>query len=130
MLGLLLVTHAPLGAAFLQAVQHVYRAMPERLEAIDVVADQDLGQVQDLVKQAIHRLNQGSGVLIMTDVMGGTPSNCCGKVHEAIPVAIITGVNLPMLLRAVSYRDKDLNAVAELAIAGGQLGAMRIDEQD
>jgi PTS system ascorbate-specific IIA component len=130
MLGLLLVTHAPLGGAFLQAVQHVYHFMPECLEAIDVVADQDLGQVQDLVKQAIHRLNSGSGVLIMTDVMGGTPSNCCGKVHEAVPVAIISGVNLPMLLRAISYREKELNVVAEMAIAGGQLGAMRIDVCD
>ena len=69
MVGILLMTHAPLGEAFLAAVAHVFRNKVEHLEAIDVVADQDLGDVQALAAAAIRRLDDGSGVL----VIGGQP---------------------------------------------------------
>ncbi|MDP3785664.1 MAG: PTS fructose transporter subunit IIA [Undibacterium sp.] len=125
MLGLLLVTHAPLGTAFLQAVAHVYRQAPERLEAIDVLADQDIEAVNKLVAAAVQRLNDGAGVLVMTDILGATPSNCCSNVREQVQVAVITGLNLPMLLRAINYRHESLEAVVELALEGGHKGAQR-----
>lgn len=72
MVGILLLTHAPLGNAFVEAASHVFQRLPERLEAIDVWADQDPQEVQRLAEEAIARLNDGDGVLVLTDVIGGT----------------------------------------------------------
>jgi PTS system mannose-specific IIA component len=129
MVGILLMTHAPLGAAFLQAAAHVFRGMPERFEAIDVVADQNIDDVHRLARAAVARLNDGSGVLVITDVMGGTPSNCCRQLGEPDQVAVIAGISLPMLLRAITYRQDTLDVVVEMALAGGQNGAMRVDNR-
>ncbi|AZP11751.1 MULTISPECIES: PTS sugar transporter subunit IIA [Undibacterium] len=129
MVGILLMTHAPLGAAFLQAAAHVFRGMPEHFEAIDVIADQNIDEVHSLARAAVARLNQGSGVLVITDVMGGTPSNCCRQLGEPDQVAVIAGISLPMLLRAITYRQDTLDVVVEMALTGGQNGAMRIDNR-
>lgn len=129
MVGLLLMTHAPLGSAFLQAAAHVFRGKPERLEAIDVVADQNVDDVNRLAREAVHRLDDGSGVLIMTDILGGTPSNCCRQLGEPSQVAVIAGISLPMLLRAITYRQDALDVVVEMALAGGQNGAMRVENR-
>ncbi|MBC3934227.1 PTS sugar transporter subunit IIA [Undibacterium rugosum] len=129
MVGILLMTHAPLGSAFLQAAAHVFRAMPERLEAIDVIADQNTDQVHQLALEAVRRLDSGAGVLVLTDMMGGTPSNCCGQLGAPDQVAVIAGISLPMLLRALTYRHDALDVVVEMALAGGQNGAMRVDNR-
>lgn len=129
MVGILLMTHAPLGAAFLAAVAHVFRGKVEHLEAIDVVADQDLTEVQKLAAAAICRLDTGAGVLVMTDVKGGTPANCCNKLADAGHVEVIAGISLPMLLRAITYRTDTLDVVVEMALAGGQSGAVRVDNR-
>ena len=97
MVGILLMTHAPLGQAFIAACAHVFRGPTERLEAIDVIADQDLTEVQAMAAQAIKRLDDGDGVLVMTDVKGGTPSNCCDRLADAGRVEVIAGISLPML---------------------------------
>ena len=123
------MTHAPLGTAFLQAAAHVFRGAPERIEAIDVVADQNTDEVHRLAMEAVQRLNDGSGVLVMTDVMGGTPSNCCRQLGEPDQVAVIAGISLPMLLRAITYRNDTLDVVVEMALAGGQNGALRVDNR-
>ena len=129
MVGILLMTHAPLGAAFLQAAAHVFRGMPERLEAIDVLADQNTDEVHRLAEAAIQRLNDGSGVLVMTDMMGGTPSNCCRSLGDPDQVAVIAGISLPMLLRALTYRHDALDVVVEMALTGAHNGAIRIDSR-
>jgi PTS system ascorbate-specific IIA component len=123
------MTHAPLGQAFIAACAHVFRGPTERLEAIDVVADQDLGQVQDLAAAAIKRLDEGDGVLVITDVKGGTPANCCNRLADAGRVEVIAGISLPMLLRAITYRRDTLDVVVEMALAGAQNGAVRVDNR-
>jgi PTS system mannose-specific IIA component len=129
MIGILLLTHAPLGQAFIIAAEHVFHAPLERVEAIDVVADQDPVDVNAKAKEAIARLDDGTGVLVITDVMGGTPSNCCNRLSDPGHVAIIAGISLPMLLRAITYRRDTLDVVVELALAGGQSGAVRVDSR-
>lgn len=129
MVGILLLTHAPLGQAFIEAAAHVFRARPDRIEAIDVVADQDPLEVQRLAEAAIARLDDGSGVLVITDVMGGTPSNCCNKLSLPGHIDVIAGISLPMLLRALTYRQDTLDVVVEMALAGGQSGAVRVDNR-
>ncbi|GJI87668.1 PTS mannose transporter subunit IIA [Rugamonas sp. R1(2021)] len=123
------MTHAPLGQAFIAACAHVFRGPTERLEAIDVVADQDLGEVQALAAAAIKRLDAGDGVLVITDVKGGTPANCCDRLADAGRVEVIAGISLPMLLRAITYRRDTLDVVVEMALAGAQSGAVRVDNR-
>ena len=129
MVGILLLTHAPLGTAFIEAATHVFRTRPERLESIDVRADQDTAEVKRLAKAAIARIDDGTGVLVITDVMGGTPSNCTFQLGEPGHVEVIAGISLPMLLRALTYRNDTLDVVMEMALAGGQSGAVKVDNR-
>lgn len=129
MVGILLLTHAPLGRAFIEAATHVFRSLPERLEAVDVVADQSTDEVRQLAHEAIARINDGSGVLVITDVMGGTPSNCTLALCDPGTVEVVAGISLPMLLRAITYRHNTLDVAVEMALAGGQNGACRVDNR-
>lgn len=126
MIGILLITHAPLGNAFLTTASHMFSGQQERIEVIDVLADQDPCEVNDLALKAIARLDDGSGVLVMTDMMGGTPSNCCHTLSMAGHVEVIAGISLPMLLRAITYRQNDLETVVEKALSGARTGAVKV----
>ncbi len=129
MIGILLITHAPLGRAFLEAVTHVFRSAPERIESLDVIADQDPDEVRRFAREAISRIDDGSGVLVLTDIVGATPSNCTLQLCVPGKVEVIAGVSLPMLLRAISYRQNTLENAAEMALAGGQKGVCRVEHQ-
>lgn len=129
MIGILLLTHAPLGNAFIEAATHVFRGRPARMEAIDVRADQDTVEVNRLAQAAIARIDDGSGVLVITDVMGGTPSNCTLRLCDPGHIEVIAGISLPMLLRALTYRNDTLDVVLEMALAGGQSGAVKVDNR-
>jgi PTS system ascorbate-specific IIA component len=126
MVGILLITHAPLGRAFIEAVTHVYKDAPERLEALDVIADQEPSEVLRLASDAIARINDGSGVLVLTDVIGATPANCTQSLCVPGEIEVIAGVSMPMLLRAISYRNDTLETLTELALTGGQKGVCRV----
>lgn len=129
MVGILLMTHAPLGQAFIAAAAHVFRGPVDHVEAIDVAADQDTAEVHALARTAIARLDDGDGVLVITDIKGGTPSNCCDTLAVAGHVEVIAGISLPMLLRAITYRRDTLDVVVEMALAGAQNGAVRVDNR-
>jgi PTS system ascorbate-specific IIA component len=129
MVGILLLTHAPLGQAFIAAATHVFRGVPVQTEAIDVIADQDPDDIRKLAQEAITRINDGSGVLVITDVMGGTPSNCTLQLCVPGEVEVIAGISLPMLLRAITYRHNTLDVAVEMALSGGQNGACRVDNR-
>lgn len=126
MVGILLITHAPLGRAFIEAVTHVYKDPPQRVEALDVVADQDPVEVLSMASDAIKRINDGSGVLVLTDVLGATPANCTQSLCVPGEIEVIAGVSLPMLLRAISYRNITLETLTEMALTGGQKGVCRV----
>ena len=129
MVGILLLTHAPLGRAFIEAATHVFRTEPAQIEAVDVVADQDPKEVYQLARAAIDRINDGTGVLVITDVMGGTPSNCTLQLCIPGEIEVIAGISLPMLLRALTYRHNTIDVAVEMALAGGQSGACRVDNR-
>ena len=129
MVGILLLTHAPLGRAFIEAATHVFRTEPAQSEAVDVLADQDPKEVYELARAAIDRINDGTGVLVITDVMGGTPSNCTLQLCIPGEIEVIAGISLPMLLRALTYRHNTIDVTVEMALAGGQSGACRVDNR-
>ena len=129
MVGILLITHAPLGKAFIEAATHVFRAAPEHLESLDVLADQDPDEVRQLARDAIARIDDGAGVLVLTDIIGATPCNCTLQLCVPGKVEVVAGVSMPMLLRAISYRHNTLESAADMALAGGQRGVCRVEQQ-
>ncbi len=123
MVGILIITHAPLGQAFLATLEHVYKQVPEAVLALDVQADENVNQVAERAMQAVDTLNSGDGVLVLTDMCGATPANCAVRLIDQHPhTELIYGVSLPTLLRAVNYRQLPLAELAQKAIEGGQRG--------
>ncbi|MHC1547350.1 PTS sugar transporter subunit IIA [Phyllobacterium sp. K27] len=103
MIGLVLVTHGRLAEEFHHAVEHVV-GQQEYLETVSIGADDDMEQRRRDIVDAVVRADNGSGVIILTDMFGGTPSNLAISVMEAGRVEVIAGVNLPMLIKLSSVR--------------------------
>lgn len=120
MVGILLVTHNGLGDSLADCVRHVLGAVPSTLRVLSVLADDDpalkLAEGQALIKQ----LDTGSGVLVLADVFGATPSNIARQLCHAERVVGVAGVNLPMLLRVVCQPTTNLPTLARLALEGGR----------
>ena len=130
MIGLLLIAHAPLASALAAAAAHVYTCSPEsaqtRLRVFDVPADADLDSAQAQARALLREVDGGDGVLVLTDAFGATPGNIASRLAERDRVAVVAGVNLPMLLRALCYRQGPLADTADKALAGGTQGVVRV----
>ncbi|WP_370262216.1 PTS sugar transporter subunit IIA [Limnobacter sp.] len=125
MLGLVLVTHAPLGKAMLACVEHVMGAVPEGFEVVDVPADEDIELTVKTVQDAARRVHSGAGVVFLTDLFGATPSNAAvraGMESLNLPTVLVAGCNLPMVLRALGFRNMLIQEVAERLVMGGRNG--------
>ncbi|MCD6026299.1 MAG: fructose transporter subunit [Solimicrobium sp.] len=126
MIGILIVCHIPLGSAFLTVVRHVFGHELECLEAIDVMPTQHADEITLLAQQAISRLNTGQGVLVLTDILGATPANAGQQLDVSGQVAVLAGLSLPMLLRALTYRTVGLDVMVKMAQLGAQEGAIKL----
>ena len=128
--GIVLIAHAPLAAALAAAAAHVYACAPERagaqLRVFDVQPDSDTPENVAKARALLREVDSGSGVLVLTDVFGASPGNVAAQLAEPGRVAVIAGVNLPMLLRALCYREGSLAETAEKALAGGTQGVMQV----
>ena len=121
MVGILLLAHTPLAGAFLEAVKHVYKSTPPAVAFIDVVADEDVDDLCHRALAAVRSLDAGDGVLILADVCGATPANCGQRVvGEYQNARLLFGLNVPMLLRAINYRELPLTQVMQRAADGGK----------
>ncbi len=105
MIGLVIVTHGGLAREFQAAVEHVVGPQ-QRLEAICIGPDDDMEQRRQDILDAVARVNGGSGVIVLTDMFGGTPSNLAISVMEDTKVEVIAGVNLPMLIKLATIRSE------------------------
>jgi PTS system ascorbate-specific IIA component len=130
MIGVLIVAHTPLASALAASASHVYSCAPERAESqvriLDVTPDADVTATVEHARQLVTEINTGTGVLVLTDVFGATPGNVAARLAESGRVAVVAGVNLPMLLRALCYRDGKLADTVEKALAGGIQGVLQI----
>jgi len=120
LVGILLVTHEGLGDSFLDCVRHVLGEVPPNVMALSVSAGDDLEQKSVEGQELIKELDTGSGVLILSDVYGATPSNIARQLCHAERVMGVAGVNLPMLLRVVRYPVTTLPDLAKVAVEGGR----------
>ena len=130
MVGIVVIAHAPLASALSQCAEHVYSCEPNarrEVRALDVDDNADLAHTVAQARELVHEVDRGEGVLILTDAFGATPGNVATQLGELERVAVIAGVNLPMLLRAVCYRGGRLEEVAEKALAGGRQGILQVD---
>lgn len=120
---ILLIAHAPLASALRAAALHVFAECASTVAALDVQAD---ASPEDTLAQAQALLvAQGTTpLLVLTDVLGATPSNVAVRVAEGRNARVLTGVNVPMLLRAWSYRAEPLESMCERAQVGGTQGIM------
>ena len=120
MVGILLVAHNGLGDCLADCVKHVLGEVPKNLGVLSVWAEDDPQQKLVEGEAMIKQLDGGSGVLILADVFGATPSNIGRRLCHAERVEGVAGVNLPMLLRVVCSSNKDLAQLANIAIEGGR----------
>jgi mannose PTS system EIIA component len=106
MIGIVLVTHGQLAHEFQLAVEHVVGPQ-ELMETIAIGPDDDVEKRRQDILDAVANVNAGNGVIILTDMFGGTPSNLAISVMQAGVVEVIAGVNLPMLIKLASIRDSN-----------------------
>lgn len=119
MIGLVLVTHGRLAEEFRNAVEHVVGPQ-ENFETVSIGPDDDMEQRRADIVEAVARVDHGIGVIVLTDMFGGTPSNLAISVMEAGRIEVIAGMNLPMLIKLSSVRKGgDLpTALEEAQVAG------------
>ncbi len=105
MIGLVLVTHGQLAAEFRAAMEHVVGPQ-ENVEAISIGPDDDMELRRAEILEAVSRADSGDGVILLTDMFGGTPSNLAISVMQNANVEVLAGVNLPMLIKLASVREE------------------------
>lgn len=125
MAGLLLVAHSPLASALRSVAQHVYPDCAASLLALDVPPDMSAETAQARASELLQRL-QANEVLILTDVFGATPCNVAQRLADGLRVKVVTGVNVPMLWRALCYSSESLDSLVSRALAGATQGAMQV----
>jgi mannose PTS system EIIA component len=123
--GILIIAHAPLASALRQCVLHVFPDGATGVSAFDVQPNMPLEETLTGAAQALSLLNT-SQVLVLTDLFGATPCNVAQKLVDGLNSKLIAGVNLPMLLRTVTYRRESLDALVARALAGGTQGVMQV----
>ncbi|MGE5722969.1 MAG: PTS sugar transporter subunit IIA [Sphingomonadales bacterium] len=115
MIGLVLVTHGQLASEFIRAMEHVVGPQ-EQIEAICIGPEDDMEARRNDIAEAMERVDTGSGVIILTDLFGGTPSNLAISLMKSDTTEVIAGVNLPMLIRLEGAR-KHMDVKAAVAAA-------------
>jgi PTS system ascorbate-specific IIA component len=127
--AILIIAHAPLAHALRQCALHVFPDCGAQVQAIDVQPNLPPEETLSTAKIALDQLfrtKDVTGVLVLTDIFGATPSNVAQKLVDGAKSRLITGVNLPMLLRAVSYRNEPIDALVSRAVIGGTQGVMQV----
>ncbi len=126
MIGILIVTHGTLGESLIHCASHVLNKQPPQLRQLGVTAQDDPARLLPQARTLVQELDDGGGVLILSDMYGGTPSNMASKLVAPGRVEAVAGVNLPMLIRVLTYRDRDLQTIVSKAISGGCEGVVRV----
>jgi len=126
MIGILLITHDTLGESLIQCACHVLNRRPQQILQLGVAAGDDPTDLLPLAGQMLRLVDSGEGVLILTDIYGATPSNLAAKLLDPGRIEGLAGVNLPMLLRAITYRDKGMETLLMRATGGGRDGVLNM----
>ena len=120
MIGIVLVTHGKLACEFRSALEHVVGAQ-EQLEVVTIDPDDNVEERRGDIIASVKRVDSGDGVAILTDMFGGTPSNLAISILDKAKIDVIAGINLPMLIKLASMREKgDMKKAVEAAQEAGR----------
>ncbi|WP_455211441.1 PTS sugar transporter subunit IIA [Kaarinaea lacus] len=122
--SVLLITHENIGEILLQTVRRVLEVCPLQTRCLPVPFDSDPDQVEQEAAQMIKAMDKGDGVLILTDMFGSTPSNIAHRLSQDGKVMVVTGLNLPMMIRVMNYPTLNLQQLVDLAVEGGKNGVL------
>jgi len=127
MIGVLVIGHDALPESLVQAASHVLGARPAQLETLSVRSKDDPLDLLPRARDAVERLDTGDGVLVFSDIFGATPCNLVCKLVRPGRVEAVAGVNLPMLVRAFTYRARGMDTMIKKAVSGGCEGVMHLE---
>ncbi len=117
--AILMITHGDIGHSLLSTVTDTFEKLPLPIHLIAVSKNADPEQLIQALQQEIKSPDQGQGVLILTDIYGSTPANIANALFHPNKIEIVSGVNLPMLVRVMNYPQLSLHALAQKALSGG-----------
>ncbi|MCB1949726.1 PTS sugar transporter subunit IIA [Nitrosomonas sp.] len=126
MIGILVVTHEHLGEHLARCACHVLGEKPGQLQSLGVFVENDPDDVLINMRTLVQQLDAGDGVLILCDILGATPCNIATRLVQRNQVACVAGLSLPMLVRALTYRNETLTTVVNKALDGGKNGVIEI----
>jgi mannose PTS system EIIA component len=127
MIGVLIVAHDNLGESLVKAVTHVLGGRPVQFDALGVKSTDDPLVLLPQARAAIERLDTGDGVIVFSDIFGATPCNLAVKLLQPGRVEGVAGVNLPMLVRAFTYRTRGMDTLIKKAVSGGCEGVLHVE---
>ena len=126
MIGILIVAHGAFGEALIHSASHVLGKRPLRVRQVGVTVHDDPEAIRPQALELVRQLDEGDGVLVLTDTYGATPGNIALKLLVPGRIEGVSGVNLPMLIRALTYRDQGLALAVEKALSGGTEGVVHM----
>jgi len=126
MIGVLIISHGALGEALIQSASHMLGGALAGVRALAVSARDDPQVVLERASALVRQLDEGEGVIVLADIYGATPGNIALKLLDPGRVEGVSGVNLPMLVRVLTYRGRGLAVAVEKAISGGTEGVVHM----
>ncbi|MBA4740027.1 MAG: PTS fructose transporter subunit IIA [Burkholderiales bacterium] len=126
MVGIVLITHGFLGQTLIDCAKHVIGDPLKNITAVGINGSGSIEAMTEKAAEAISNVDDGSGIIVLTDMYGGSPSNITKKLLESDNVYGISGVNLPMLIRVLTYQDRDIKTLIKKGLSGGSEGVMQI----
>ena len=127
MIGILIISHGAFGEALIHSASHVLGKRPLRVRQVGVTMHDDPDAMLPVAQELVKQLDDGDGVLIRSDMLGATPANLATRLLQPGHIEGISGVNLPMLIRALTYREEPLAIIVEKAISGGTAGVVHLN---
>jgi len=127
MIGILIISHGALGESLIHAASHVLGKRPLRVRQVGVTVHDEPEAILPHARELVRQLDDGAGVLVLTDIYGATPGNIAMQLLEKDRVEGVSGVSLPMLVRALTYRNETLAVVVEKALLGGCEGVVHMN---
>ena len=127
MVGILIVSHGTFGEALIRCASHVLGARPERVAQLGVLVHDDPDEILQQARNLARELDEGDGVLVLSDICGATPCNIAARLLESGRIEGLSGVSLPMLIRALTYRNEPIESVVRKAMSGGLEGVVHLN---